>query len=53
MFIYTSRKSYGIVCIIMGVLVLVLPKGWDDHPMNKLFWAAFFIGIGWLCVKKG
>ena len=51
--IYANRKTYGMFCLILGVLVLVLPAGWEEHPINKLFWAAFFLGIGALCVKKG
>lgn len=51
MLIRTDKKGLAIAFICMGVLVLLIPKGWDEAPLLKLGGAAFIIGMGVLGLK--
>ena len=48
MIIRTTKHGLAIICIAMGVLCLIIPKGWDDAPLAKIIVAGFFIGMGYL-----
>ena len=51
MIIRTTKQGLAIICIAMGVLCLIIPKGWDDAPLAKIIVAGFF--IGWALSEYG
>ena len=51
MIIRTTKQGLAIICIAMGVLCLIIPKGWDDAPLAKIIVAGFFIGMGYLGLR--
>jgi hypothetical protein len=51
MIIRTNKQGLALASIVMGILALVIPEGWDTAPLAKLRMAAFFLGMGWLGLK--
>ena len=48
----THPKQFSSLLVLMGVLVLLVPEGWHDHPLLKLFYAALLFGAGWFVVRR-